>query len=102
MSDRLLQLETDLKTAVTHHRYSDVQSIAADFCARAAEEWRAFPAGDPRARDIFDRLQRVLEWARLMLCASRASVEGELRRALLSNRYLRSAGTAGTHLRYDG
>jgi len=101
MSDRLLQLEKDLRSAVARRCYTEVQKIAPEFCAQAAEEWRAFPSGDPRARRIFDRLQNVLEWARLMVCMSRASQAGELRRALLTNRYLVPGSTAGSRLRFD-
>jgi hypothetical protein len=101
MSDRLLQLEKDLRSAVTGRRYPEVQKIGTAFCAQAAAEWRAFPCGDPRAQRIFDRLQSVLEWARLMVSTSRAAQADELRRARLTNRYLVRGSTTGSHLRFD-
>jgi hypothetical protein len=101
MSDRFLQLEKTLLSAVTGRRYPEVEKFAAQFCAQAAEEWRAFPYGDPRARHIFDRLQSVLEWARLMVSTSRAAQADKLRRVRLTSRYLVRNSTTGNHLRFD-
>lgn len=101
MSARLLQLEKDLRGALARRAYIEVQKIAAEFSAQAAAEWCAFPSGTPRARRIFDRWRNVLEWTRVMVCTSRASQADELRRMLLTNRYLAGGGATGNHLHFD-
>lgn len=102
MSQRLHQLEKDLQSAVARRAYLDVQRIATDLGIQAAQEWRAFPPHDARAaRRIFDRLQNMLEWTRLMVCTMRASLEDELRRAHLTHRYFHPGDNAGTHVRID-
>jgi hypothetical protein len=101
MSERLLQLEKDLRSAVARRSYSEVQTLAAQIGAQAAEEWRTFPRGDPRARRIFDRLLELLEWARRMVCVSRASAADDLRRTVLANRYRAAPSAIGSRLRFD-
>ena len=101
MSDRLLELEKCLRSAVARRCYTEVHKIAAELCAQAAAEWQAFPCGDPRARRIFDQLQNVLEWARQMVCVSRALVADELQRAILTNRYRAPSSPTGSRLRFD-
>ncbi|MGC9947714.1 MAG: hypothetical protein ABSF64_15220 [Bryobacteraceae bacterium] len=101
MSARLDQLEKDLRGAVVRRCYAEVHTIAAELCAQAAEEWRALPADAPRARLVFDRLQTSLEWARQMVCVSRAAAADELRRGMLTKRYLVPASAAGSRLRFD-
>jgi len=101
MSERLLQLEKDLRSAVARRDYTKVPEIAAALGKQSAEEWRAFPPGDPRAQCIFDQLQRVLEWARRMVCVARASAGDDLQRALMAHRYLTPGNKSGVRLRFD-
>jgi len=101
MSERLIHLEKDLRSAVARRCYTEVRTIAAAFGAQAAQEWQAFPSGDPRARLIFNRLQNVLEWTRQMVCVSRGSQADELRRTLLTNRYRVPGSSTGSRLRFD-
>lgn len=102
MSNGLLQIERRLRSAVERRCYPDVRKYAAEFCAQAAEEWRAFPSGDARARHIFDHLQSVLEWTHLMVRTSRALQAAELRRVRLTNIYLAPSSPTGNRLRCDG
>jgi len=97
----MLQLEKRLRSAVARRCYTEVGTIAAELCAQAAEEWHAFPSGDLRARRIFDQLQNVLEWARQMVCVSRALVADELQRAILTSRYRPPSSPTGSRLRFD-
>jgi len=101
MSDSLLQLERDLRNAVLRRSYTEVQTIAGQFCARAAEEWRAFPSEDPRRRSLFDRMQTLLQWAQQMIRVSRAAASDELQRVVLANRYVRTGNATGIRLRLD-
>jgi hypothetical protein len=101
MSERLIQLERELREAVAQRCYSGVQQAAAAFCEQAAAEWQALPPGDPAARRIFDGMDGLLEWARLMLCMSRASVAAELRRVRLTHRYLSPEGASVARLRLN-
>jgi len=101
MSNRFLQLERSLRAAVARRSYAEAQKIAAELSAQAAEDWRALPRDALRARGVFDRLQNLLEWSRLMTCASRASQADELRRARLTNRYFVPARATGSRLRFD-
>ncbi|HVN05706.1 MAG TPA: hypothetical protein VMT86_14890 [Bryobacteraceae bacterium] len=100
MSERLPQLEASLRRAVEERRYSDVQEIAAEFCEQALADRRGLPPGDPRARQIFDKFRSVIEWARQMLCIDRATLASELRRAVLTHRYLTTRASA-SRLRFD-
>ncbi len=101
MSDRLIQLERNLRSAVVRCRYTEIQQAATAFCEQAAAEWQALPPGDPAARRVFKGLEGVLEWARLMLCVSRATTAAELQRLLLSNRYLDAGTMFAGRLRLD-
>ena len=101
MSERLIQLERELREAVAHRRYDGVQRAATAFCEQAAAEWQALPAGDPAARRIFDGMDGLLEWARLMLCMSRASIAAELRRVRLTDRYVHPEYASTGRLRFD-
>ena len=80
MSDRLIQLEKDLRSAVARRCYAEVDGATNAFCVQAAEDWQALPPGDPGTIRIFEHLMAVLEWSRLMLCTSRESTAAELRR----------------------
>lgn len=101
MSKRFLQFETELRSAVARRAYAEVQAAARRLGAQAEEDWRALAPGDPRARGIFNRLQETLEWARVMVCTSRAAQAGELRRLRLTKRYLSSGYNSGNRLRCD-
>lgn len=96
-----MKLEDDLRKAVIRQSYVEVQTLAAELGVQAAAEWRAFPPGDPRRRHVFDHLQIMLEWARRMVCVSRASAAEELRRTLLCRRYRRPSNSTGTRLDLD-
>jgi len=101
MSDRLIQLENELRSAVTRGSYAQAQRAVTAYCAQAADEWRALPLGDSRAHRIFDHLQEVLEWVRLMLSTSRASTAAEVRRVRLAKGYLAPRSVPQSRLRLD-
>jgi len=100
MSGHLLQLEASLRHAVEERRYPDIQEAATEFCEQALAEWRALPGDDPRARQVFAQFHSVIEWARQMLCIDRAKLASELRRAILTNRYLTTQASV-SRLRFD-
>jgi len=101
MSDRLLQLEKNLRNAISGRRYTEVRLSAALFSAQASTEWNSFPADNPAARRIFSYWQDVMEWARLMMCTARACVTDDLRRARLTNRYLSRTGGPSGYVHLD-
>jgi hypothetical protein len=88
--ERLAKFETDLRSAVTHRRYADVERLAQLYCAAAETQAKSLPAGDPGRARIVRHVEDTLEWARLMLHTARAATADELRRLPFVTRYVGS------------
>jgi len=89
--ERFSKIENELRGAVIHRRYADVERLTQLFCAAAETQAKSLPAHDPGRAEIARHVEETLEWARLMLCTARAAVADEMRRLPFLRRYVGSA-----------
>ena len=94
MSEKLNQLESDLRHAVAGRRFHDVQRLVRELSQESARQWKQLPPGSPGAYEIFERLTHMLDWTHIMLCTARAGIAADLRRAASLKQYMR-ASSAG-------
>src|SRR5215469_6117741 len=71
MDKAIDRVESELRRAVAARRYGEAQRLLCLFCEAAAGEWASQDAA--RARQVFERLESVLDWTRTMLCITQAS-----------------------------
>jgi len=101
-SERLAKFEHDLRSAVTHRRYADVERLAQLFCAAAETQARSLPPGSAAKEEIVRHVEDTLEWARLMLCTARAATADELRRLPFLTRYVGAPEPPRARVGIDG
>jgi hypothetical protein len=93
--------ETELRRAVEGRQFEAADMQIASFCRVADEYIAAFPKGSLERYEILTRVLTVLEWARLMLCTSRAECSNQLDRLFWANRYLDMPDRTEAGLQFD-
>jgi hypothetical protein len=88
ISSTLASLSDDLLRAAGRRRYADVQRLAVQVGAAAAQEARTLPAGDPLIREIGAWLKDLFGRTEILLRVARVSQAAELRRVTFLQRYL--------------
>ncbi|SPE30371.1 hypothetical protein SBA3_1650021 [Candidatus Sulfopaludibacter sp. SbA3] len=90
-SQRLEQLEKDLRRAAACRQYQEVASLAAEIGAAADGYAQAISHGDQDAAQAARKLYDLLSWALVMMQAARSGCAAELRRVTTASRYSRPA-----------
>lgn len=99
-SQRMQELEKELRLAAAGRQYREVARLAAKVGEAAQAYARSVPKGDPRAAEAARKLDDLLGWALVMLQAARSACTAELRRVTTATRYTRREpiSTSGIHL----
>jgi len=92
--ESLRRIEAALRREAASHCYAEVERLSVSLCLAAAEQTRPMPAGDLRILEMAAWVDGVLEWARVILVAARASQAAEFRQACFVKGYLRQPQTA--------
>ena len=91
ISPTLDTLSIELRRAAARRAYAEVERLAVQVGAAAAEQTRALPAGDPGIREIAAWVNELFERTAILLRIARASQSNELRRITLLKRYMQAA-----------
>lgn len=88
ISSALTAIGNELRGAAAHRAYHDVERLAMNVGAAAAEEARALPAGDPGVREIAAWLAELFDRTEILLRIARAEHADEYKRLTILKRYL--------------
>lgn len=88
ISSTLATLSDELVRAAGRRRYAEVQRLAVQVGASAAEVARTLPPGDPGVREIAAWLKELFDRTEILLRIARASQASDLRRVTFLQRYL--------------
>ena len=99
MIESIDAVESQLRRAVAVRRYTEVQQLVSSLCEAAAREWTGLDAG--HARQVFARLQGILDWTHAMLCIAQAATAADLHRLTLVSRYVRTDEASRNRLRAE-